>query len=237
MARRANEAGVGLSTLAITPAQVTRIAEQVRSLPAFTPAEVTRIAEQVRSLPAFTPAEAARIAEQVRSMARIAEQVRSLPAFTPAEAARIAEQVRSLPAFTPAEAARIAEQVRSMAEHEDQIRSTLRITPTQVAQITKLVSDGTLNERLGRTVIGDVLVDKGTSKDVVADRGLAVVSDEGALTAAIDEAIAANPDVASKIRDGKIAAAGVLVGTVMKATQGKANAVRVRELILARLGS
>ena len=82
-----------------------------------------------------------------------------------------------------------------------------------------------------------MLVDKGTSKDVVADRGLAVVSDEGALTAAIDEAIAANPDVASKIRDGKIAAAGVLVGTVMKATQGKANAVRVRELILARLGS
>ena len=72
---------------------------------------------------------------------------------------------------------------------------------------------------------------------MVAARGLAVVSDEGALTAAIDEAIAANPDVAARIRDGKDAAAGVLVGAVMNATRGKADAARVRELILARLSS
>ena len=64
-----------------------------------------------------------------------------------------------------------------------------------------------------------------------------MVSDDGALTAAVDEAIAANPDVAAKIRDGKIAAAGVLVGAVMKATRGQADAARVRELILQRLTS
>ncbi len=51
----------------------------------------------------------------------------------------------------------------------------------------------------------------------------------------MDEAIAANPDVAGKIRDGKVAAAGALVGAVMKATRGQADASRVRELILARL--
>jgi aspartyl-tRNA(Asn)/glutamyl-tRNA(Gln) amidotransferase subunit B len=51
----------------------------------------------------------------------------------------------------------------------------------------------------------------------------------------VDEAIAANPEVAAKIRDGKIAAAGVLVGAVRKATGGKADAARVRELILQRL--
>ena len=62
-----------------------------------------------------------------------------------------------------------------------------------------------------------------------------MVSDEGALTTAIDEAIAANPDVVAKIRDGKVAAAGVLVGAVMKATRGKADAARVRDLILERL--
>ena len=72
---------------------------------------------------------------------------------------------------------------------------------------------------------------------MVAARGLAVVSDEGALTKAIDEAIAANPDVVAKIRDGKLAAAGVLVGAVMKATRGQADAARVRELILERLSS
>ena len=62
-----------------------------------------------------------------------------------------------------------------------------------------------------------------------------MVSDEGALTAAVDAAIAANPDVAAKVRDGKVAAAGPLVGAVMKATGGKADAARVRQLILDRL--
>jgi aspartyl-tRNA(Asn)/glutamyl-tRNA(Gln) amidotransferase subunit B len=70
---------------------------------------------------------------------------------------------------------------------------------------------------------------------VVKGRGLAVVSDDAALTAAVDEAIAAQPDVAQKIRDGKVAAAAALVGAVMKATRGRADASRVRELILARL--
>ena len=57
-----------------------------------------------------------------------------------------------------------------------------------------------------------------------------------ALAAAVDEAIAAHPDVAEKIRGGKVAAAGALVGAVMKATQGKADASRVKQLILDRLG-
>jgi aspartyl-tRNA(Asn)/glutamyl-tRNA(Gln) amidotransferase subunit B len=70
----------------------------------------------------------------------------------------------------------------------------------------------------------------------MAARGLGVVADAGALTAAVDEAIAANPDVADRIREGKVAAAGVLVGAVMKATRGQADAQTVRGLILARLG-
>ena len=78
---------------------------------------------------------------------------------------------------------------------------------------------------------------RGHPDEVVEARGLAVVSDEGALTTAVDEAIAANPDVVAKIRDGKVTAVGVLVGAVMKATRGQADATRVRELILARLSS
>jgi aspartyl-tRNA(Asn)/glutamyl-tRNA(Gln) amidotransferase subunit B len=80
-----------------------------------------------------------------------------------------------------------------------------------------------------------VLAGEGDPDEVVEARGLAVVSDDSALAAAVDEAIAANPEVAAKIRDGKIAAAGVLVGAVRKATGGKADAARVRELILQRL--
>ena len=65
-------------------------------------------------------------------------------------------------------------------------------------------------------------------------RGLAVVSDDGALIAAIDEALAAQPDVMAKIKDGKVQAAGAIIGAVMKAMKGQADAARVRELILER---
>ena len=111
----------------------------------------------------------------------------------------------------------------------------LAITPAQVARIAELVSAGTLNDRLAREVIDAVLVGQGTPDEIVEARGLAVVSDEGELTKAVDEAIAANPDVVARIRDGRLNAAGVLVGAVMRATSGKADATRVRELILQRL--
>jgi len=113
--------------------------------------------------------------------------------------------------------------------------AVLAITPAQVARVAALVAAGTLNDRLARDVIDAVLAGEGAPDEVVEARGLAVVSDDSALTAAVDEAIAANPEVAAKIRDGKIAAAGVLVGAVRKATGGKADAARVRELILERL--
>jgi len=70
----------------------------------------------------------------------------------------------------------------------------------------------------------------------VASRGLAVVSDEGALGAAVDAAILAQPDVAEKVRSGKVQAAGALVGAVMRSTRGQADAGVVRRLVLERLG-
>ena len=121
------------------------------------------------------------------------------------------------------------------AHDTDTELSALAITPAQVARISELVAAGTLNDRLARDVIDAVLAGEGAPDEVVEARGLAVVSDDSALTAAVDEAIAANPEVAAKIRDGKIAAAAVLVGAVRKATKGKADAARVRELILERL--
>ena len=69
-----------------------------------------------------------------------------------------------------------------------------------------------VNDKLARQVFEGVLAGEGTPDEVVEARGLAVVSDDGALGAAVDNAIAANPDVADKIRDGKVAAAGALIG-------------------------
>jgi aspartyl-tRNA(Asn)/glutamyl-tRNA(Gln) amidotransferase subunit B len=111
----------------------------------------------------------------------------------------------------------------------------LPITPADVARIQALVDEKTVNDKLARQVFEGVLAGEGTPDEVVASRGLAVVSDDGALGAAVDNAIAANPDVADKIRDGKVAAAGALIGAVMKEMRGQADAGRVRELILEKL--
>ncbi|MFC8621973.1 Asp-tRNA(Asn)/Glu-tRNA(Gln) amidotransferase subunit GatB [Streptomyces anulatus] len=112
----------------------------------------------------------------------------------------------------------------------------LPITPAQVARVAELVAAGDLNDKLARQVIEGVLAGEGGPDTVVEKRGLKVVSDEGALSTAVDEAIAGNAAIADKIRGGKVAAAGALVGAVMKATRGQADAARVRELILEKLG-
>ena len=112
----------------------------------------------------------------------------------------------------------------------------LPITPAQVAAVQGLIDAGEVNDKLARQVIEGVLAGEGEPSDVVKGRGLAVVSDEGALSAAVDEVIAANPDVADKIRDGKVQAAGALIGQVMKAMKGQADAAKVRELIITKLG-
>ncbi|EWC64421.1 Aspartyl-tRNA(Asn) amidotransferase subunit B [Actinokineospora spheciospongiae] len=112
----------------------------------------------------------------------------------------------------------------------------LPITPAQVAKVIALVADGSLTNKLARSVVDGVLAGEGEPEQVVESRGLKVVSDDSALYAAVDEALAAQPDVADKIRDGKVAAAGAIVGAVMKATRGQADAKRVRELVLERCG-
>ena len=111
----------------------------------------------------------------------------------------------------------------------------LPITPADVARIVALVAAGELSDKLARQVIEGVLAGEGDPDAVVAARGLKVVSDDGALLTAIDEAIAANPAVAEKIRGGNHKAAGVIVGAVMKATRGQADAAKVQELTISRL--
>jgi aspartyl-tRNA(Asn)/glutamyl-tRNA(Gln) amidotransferase subunit B len=116
------------------------------------------------------------------------------------------------------------------------LASELAITPAQVAEVVKLVDDGKLSNKLARQVIEGVLAGEGEPAQVMADRGLAVVRDDSVIQAAVDEALAANPDIADKIRGGKVQAAGAVVGAVMKATKGQADAARVRELVLAACG-
>ena len=105
-----------------------------------------------------------------------------------------------------------------------------------MAQIEQLIQAGTLNDKLARQVIAAVIAGEGSPTEIVATKGLAVVSDYSALLLAIEDAITASPDVVEKIKDGKLQAAGALIGSVMKATQGQADAAKVRKLLLERLG-
>jgi aspartyl-tRNA(Asn)/glutamyl-tRNA(Gln) amidotransferase subunit B len=114
--------------------------------------------------------------------------------------------------------------------------SDLGITPAQVARLVALVTDGTLSVALARQAVDGVLETGHDVDAVIAERGLRRVSDTGALERAADEAIAANPDVAEKVRGGKLPAVGALVGAVMKATRGQADAAAVKEILLQKLG-
>ena len=114
--------------------------------------------------------------------------------------------------------------------------TALGVEPATVVALEALISEGKINDKIARQVLEFVLAGEGTPAEIVEARGLAVVSDDGALTAAVQEALAAMPDVADKIRAGKVQATGAIVGQVMKATRGQADAARVRELILAECG-
>ncbi len=112
----------------------------------------------------------------------------------------------------------------------------LGIAPDQVARVIALIADGSLSAALARQAVDGVLETGCSVDEVIAQRGLKVVSDTSALTTAADEAIASNPEVAQKVRAGKVAAVGPLVGAVMKATRGQADAATVRGILLERLG-
>ena len=110
------------------------------------------------------------------------------------------------------------------------------ISVKDVYQIITLISQGELTDKLARQVVEGVIAGEGSPADVITKRGLKVVSDDSQLMKAIEDAIAAAPETADRVRGGNIPAAGALIGAVMKATGGQADAAKVRELLLKHLG-
>ena len=98
------------------------------------------------------------------------------------------------------------------------------------------MKSGRLNDSMARQTLEGVLAGEGTPTEVADARGLELVQDDGALEAAVTKVIEANPDVAQKVRDGKVQAAGALIGQVMKEMKGQADAAKARSIILEQLG-
>ncbi|MFF0943218.1 Asp-tRNA(Asn)/Glu-tRNA(Gln) amidotransferase subunit GatB [Kocuria sp. CPCC 205300] len=127
-------------------------------------------------------------------------------------------------------------EIARLANQREVEIAELGVTPQHVVELDGLIGAGKINDKLAKKVLAHVLEGEGSPAEVVEQRGLAVVSDDGVLTAAIDDAMAQMPDVVAKVRTGKVQAVGALIGPVMKATRGQADAARVRELILEKLG-
>ena len=114
--------------------------------------------------------------------------------------------------------------------------SALEITPVQVARVVDLITAGKLTNTRARKAVDGVLEGEGDVDEVVKARGLEVVRDDGAIEAAVDEALAANPDIVEKYKAGNKKVVGAIVGQVMKATRGKADPAQVNQLIAKKLG-
>jgi len=145
---------------------------------------------------------------------------------------------QTVAAGAPAQAARkwwTGELARVANEREVELDG-LGVTPAQVAELQGLVDGKKINDKIAKQVLGKVLEGAGDPAAIVEKEGLAVVSDDSVLSAAVDQSIADNPGVVEKIRGGKVQAIGALIGPIMKATRGQADAGRVREIILEKLG-
>ena len=127
-------------------------------------------------------------------------------------------------------------EIARIANEKELPASELPITPGDVAEIVALIVKGELTDKLARQVVEGVINGEGRPSEIIEKRGIKVVSDDSALMAAIEKAIAAQPDVAEKVRGGHVPAAGALIGAVMKETKGQADAAKVRELLLKHLG-
>ncbi len=124
----------------------------------------------------------------------------------------------------------------SRLANEKSVEPTSLIQPSEIAEIIALIAAGELTDKLARQVVEGVINGEGNPNTVIEKRGLKVVSDDSSLMVAIEAAIASQPETAEKVRGGNIPAAGALIGAVMKATGGQADAAKVRELLLKHLG-
>ncbi|MDG4576058.1 MAG: Asp-tRNA(Asn)/Glu-tRNA(Gln) amidotransferase subunit GatB [Defluviicoccus sp.] len=110
------------------------------------------------------------------------------------------------------------------------------IGPDALGSLLDLIADGTISGRIAKDVF-EIMAETGADpRAIVAERGLRQITDEGAIEAAVDKVIAANPTQVEQFRAGNDKVLVWLVGQVMKATQGKANPKAVNELLRQKLG-
>ncbi|TAP25789.1 Asp-tRNA(Asn)/Glu-tRNA(Gln) amidotransferase subunit GatB [Arthrobacter sp. S41] len=127
-------------------------------------------------------------------------------------------------------------EIARLAKAADKDIAALGVTPATIVELNSLIEGKKINDKIARQVLEFVIAGEGSPSEIVDKRSLAVVNDDDALGKAVDDAMAAMPDVVEKIKGGKMQAIGALMGPVMKATRGQADAGRVREIVMEKLG-
>ncbi len=110
-----------------------------------------------------------------------------------------------------------------------------KITPEHLAAMVDLIHNGTINGKIAKTVFSEMFATGKAPADIVKEKGLVQVSDEGAILKFIEDVIAANPAQVQQFRDGKTAVLQFLVGQVMKASRGKVNPQTAIKLLTEKI--
>jgi aspartyl-tRNA(Asn)/glutamyl-tRNA(Gln) amidotransferase subunit B len=130
----------------------------------------------------------------------------------------------------------VGELFRLLKDRDTEIGAS-PVTPDALAGLIVLVEKGTITANSGKTVLGEMFATGRPADEIVAEKGLAQVSDEGALARVVDEVLAANPEQVARYQAGKETLLQWFVGQVMRATRGKANPQVVMELLREKLQS
>jgi aspartyl-tRNA(Asn)/glutamyl-tRNA(Gln) amidotransferase subunit B len=190
------------------------------------------LVEQIRAALPELPA-----ARRVRLMSQYGFSALELEQMTGAGVLDLVEETIAAGAAPDAARAWWLNELARAASERGVEPAHLPLTGADVARVIELITEGTLTNALARQVVAGVLDGEGKPDEVMDARGLAVVQDDAALAAACEQAIAGAPDIAEKVRAGKVAAVGPLVGAVMKAMKGSADPAKVRSVLLEQLGA
>ncbi|MDP4086921.1 MAG: Asp-tRNA(Asn)/Glu-tRNA(Gln) amidotransferase subunit GatB [Bacillota bacterium] len=106
------------------------------------------------------------------------------------------------------------------------------LTPKSLAGMIQLIENGTISTKIAKTVFKELIENGGNPEQIVKEKGLVQISDEGALLKIVTEVLDANPQSIEDYKNGKSKAVGFLVGQLMKATKGQANPQMVNKLLL-----
>lgn len=126
-------------------------------------------------------------------------------------------------------------EIARVANEQKLALDELPVTPDDVAELEQMIADGKLNDRLAKKTIAGVLAGEGTPSEVAEKHGYKVVEAGSELGSIIDKAFADNPDVVAKLKSGNMKPMGVIIGAVMRATHGQADAKAVSSEVIKKI--